>query len=261
MAEGPVIAARVDTAADRIVFLGHATVVIECDGVRLLTDPLLRARVLHLRRQVGAVPAALTAGIDAVLISHLHHDHFDPPSLRRLGRDVPMIVPEGAAAWVRRRRFAAVRELAAGDSVSVGALAVAAVHARHDGWRPGGPRAAAAGFVVRGGRSVYFAGDTELFEEMATLAPGLDVALLPVSGWGPRLGPGHMDPLDAARAAALLRPRIAIPIHWGTLLAMGMSRRHRERLADPPQAFAAHVGRLAPSVEVRILSPGQETAM
>src|SRR5689334_16182176 len=99
MTEGAVMAARVDTAADRIVFLGHATVVIECDGVRVLTDPVLRSRVLHLRRQVNAVPAALTTDIDSVLISHLHHDHFDAPSLRRLGRDVPMIVPAGAAAW------------------------------------------------------------------------------------------------------------------------------------------------------------------
>ena len=256
------MAARVDTAADRIVFLGHASVLIECDGVRLLTDPLLRSRELHLRRQVAPVPLALTAGVEAVLISHLHHDHFDPPSLRRLGRrDVPLLVPEGAAAWVRRRGFAAVRELAAGDSASVGALSVTAVHARHDGWRPGGPRAAAAGFVVRGGHAVYFAGDTELFADMATLAPELDVALLPVSGWGPRLGPGHMSPLDAARAAALLRPRMAIPIHWGTLLAMGLPRRHRDALGDPPRAFAEHVARLAPGVEVRILAPGQETAM
>ena len=73
--------------ADRIVFLGHATVLIELDGVRLLTDPLLRDRVAHLRRQVPPLDPAVYAGIDAVLISHLHHDHLDLASLRLLGLD------------------------------------------------------------------------------------------------------------------------------------------------------------------------------
>ena len=65
------------------------------------------------------------------------------------------------------------------------------------------------------GRRVYFAGDTDLFDGMADLAP-VDVALLPIWGWGPTMGPGHMDPARAAQAAALLRARLAIPIHWGT---------------------------------------------
>jgi L-ascorbate metabolism protein UlaG (beta-lactamase superfamily) len=100
---------------------------------------------------------------------------------------------------------------------------------------------------------------------MAELLPGqetqIDFALLPVSGWGPRLGPGHMDAEDAARAAASLAPGVAIPIHWGTLLPLGGARRHRALLHDPPRLFARHAARLAPSVEVRILEPGQETAL
>ena len=65
------------------------------------------------------------------------------------------------------------------------------------------------------GRRVYFAGDTDIFDGMADLAP-VDVALLPIWGWGPTMGPGHMDPARAAQAAALLQARLAIPIHWGT---------------------------------------------
>jgi L-ascorbate metabolism protein UlaG (beta-lactamase superfamily) len=84
---------------------------------------------------------------------------------------------------------------------------------------------------------------------------------LPVAGWGPTLGLGHMDPLQAARAAGLIGPRLAIPIHWGTLLPIGIARRHRDRLGDPPRQFAEHVASLAPSVEVRILEPGQETRL
>jgi L-ascorbate metabolism protein UlaG (beta-lactamase superfamily) len=251
-------AARV---ADRIVFLGHATVLIELDGVRLLTDPLLRARVAHLRRQVPPVDPGATAELDAVLISHMHHDHLDLASLRRLGRDTQLLVPVGAGAWLRRRGFDVVTELAVGERAQVGALSVAAVPARHDGRRAAGPRAQTLGYIASGARSVYFAGDTGLFGEMAELAPRLDVALLPVGGWGPTLGPGHMDPLEAAHAASLLQPRVAIPVHWGTLAPIGLARRQRGRLGDSSQLFAEHVGRLAPDVEVRILAPGQETKL
>jgi len=263
-------------SADRIVFLGHATVLIELEGVRLLTDPLLRGRVAHLRRQAPLLDPAVYAGLDAVLISHLHHDHLDLASLRLLGLETPLLAPAGAGAWLRSRGFTKVTELSVGEAASVGALAVAAVEARHDGHRrpgPGGPRADALGYLMHGRHTVYFAGDTELFDGMSALStsldvdnassppPRLDAALLPVAGWAPTLGPGHMDPLEAARAAGLLRPRIAIPVHWGTLSPIGFARRHRARLADPPRLFAEHVERLAPSVEVRILAPGQETTL
>lgn len=252
-------AGREGTIADRIVFLGHATVLIECDGVRLLTDPLLGHRVAHLRRVAAAPDPALLAGLDAVLLSHLHHDHLDLASLRSLGHDTPLLVPRGAGRWLARRRFTNVTELAPGESAGVGALAVSALPAHHDGRRhPAGARAQAVGFLARGSRSVYFAGDTELFGGMAELAGEIDVALLPVAGWGPTLGPGHMDPLDAARAAQMIEPRLAIPIHWGTLLPFGFGARHRRALGEPPKLFAEELARLAPQVRVRILAPGQE---
>jgi L-ascorbate metabolism protein UlaG (beta-lactamase superfamily) len=265
-----------ESAADRIVYLGHATVLIEVDGVRLLTDPLLRGHVAHLRRQTPPVRESAFSGIDAVLISHLHYDHLDLASLRLLGLDTPLLVPAGAGELLRGRGFTDVTELNVGEVANVGAVAVAAVAAHHDGRRwvgPGSLRAETLGYVVRGRRTVYFAGDTELFDGMAAMtpppdrddrsdsSPQLDVALLPVAGWGSTLGPGHMDPLDAARAAGLLRPRIAIPVHWGTLSPIGVARWRRERLGDPPRLFAEHVASIAPNVEARILAPGQETTL
>ncbi len=273
MADGAPLAHRAGSSAaeDRIAFLGHATVLIELDGVRLLTDPLLRGRVAHLRRQVPPVELSVFTGRarpDAVLISHLHHDHLDLASLRLLGLDTRLLVPAGAGGLLRRGGFTAVTELSAGGAsvIGTGGVIVQAVEARHDGRRhPGGMRAEPLGYVIRGRRTVYFAGDTELFDGMSEQVPDpssqLDVALLPVAGWGSTLGPGHMDALDAARAVALLAPRVAIPIHWGTLLPMGIVRRRKERLGDPPRLFARHVARLAPEVEVRILRPGQETAL
>jgi L-ascorbate metabolism protein UlaG (beta-lactamase superfamily) len=263
MVYGAVTAHRAGTSADRIVFLGHATVLIELDGVRLLTDPLLRGGVVHLRRQVPPVDLNVTAGLAAVLISHAHQDHLDLASLRLLGRDAHLLVPAGAGAWLRRKRFTSVTELSVGEVANVGPLAVTAIEARHDGRRrPGGPRAQALGYLVSGSRAIYFAGDTERFDGMSEQLPRrLDVALLPVGGWGPTVGAGHMDALDAARAAQMLSPRLAIPVHWGTMLPIGIARRHRARLADPPHEFAQNVARLAPGVEVRILAPGQETML
>jgi L-ascorbate metabolism protein UlaG (beta-lactamase superfamily) len=198
---------------------------------------------------------------DAVLVSHLHHDHLDLASLGRLGRTTPLIVPTGAGEWLGGKGFNLVTELSVGESTSVGTLTVTAVEARHDGRRLGGPRAESVGYLVTGRSVVYFAGDTELFGEMANLVPSPDIALVPVAGWGPGLGSGHMNSADAAKAVALIGPRVAIPVHWGTFMRIGLARRRRERLNDAPHLFAEQVASLAPEVEVRILRPGQGTSL
>jgi L-ascorbate metabolism protein UlaG (beta-lactamase superfamily) len=234
-------------------------VLIELGGVRLLTDPVLRPRVMHLRRHSAPPAADLSRRLDAVLISHLHHDHLDLPSLRNLS--VPrLLVPRGAGAYLERAGLSGVEELSRGEATEVAGVPVTAVAAAHDGTRRpgGGPRAAPLGFVAGAGQRVYFAGDTALFEEMAALGP-LDAALLPVAGWGPKLGAGHMDAAAAARAAALIRPRIAVPIHWGTFHPLLVRR--GAWFSDPPRAFAAQVSNLAPEVEVRVLEPGESLSM
>ena len=102
--------------------------------------------------------------------------------------------------------------------------------------------------------SAYFAGDTGLFDELQEIRD-VGVALLPVEGWGPRLGPGHLDPVDAARAASMIMPRVAVPIHWGSYQRLLM-RKAKGRNA-PAQRFAAQVRQLAPSVTVKVLQPGE----
>jgi L-ascorbate metabolism protein UlaG (beta-lactamase superfamily) len=111
------------------------------------------------------------------------------------------------------------------------------------------------GFIIQGSHRTYFAGDTDLFPEMARIGQDLDVALLPVWGWGPRLGNGHMDPLRAAESLPMLRPRVAIPIHWGTFCPIGTG--WMQFLSRPPRAFAHYAADLAPEVEICILEPGQ----
>jgi L-ascorbate metabolism protein UlaG (beta-lactamase superfamily) len=262
----------------QITWVGHATALLELGGARVLTDPLLRSRLGHLRRH-GAPPAAATMrDLDAVLISHLHLDHLDLRSLRLLDAGVPLFVPSGAGDYLRRMGFPHAREVAVGERVSVGkrdlaggerasageGVRVVAVPAVHDGRRHPlrGARAEAMGFVVEAGaRRIYFAGDTDIFDDMASLSGTLDVALIPVWGWGPTLGEGHLDPERAARATAILAPRLAVPIHWGTFYPRGLARWKPGPLRDPPHAYAAQVATLAPDVEVRVLAPGGNVAL
>ena len=240
----------------RIRWLGHSTVLLEVDGARLLTDPLLRPWVLHLRRAVPLVAEVLD-DLDAVLVSHLHYDHLDLPSLQRLDRGVTVVVPKGAGGLVRGRGFRGVEELEAGGSTRIGPAVVRAVRAEHGSSRVLGTRSEALGYVVEGSRRIYFPGDTDLFPEMASLAPGLDLALVPIWGWGPSLGPGHLDPRGAAEALALLRPRLAVPIHWGTYYPVQSTRWTSPAfLREPVAQFERWAAELAPEVEVHVLEVG-----
>jgi L-ascorbate metabolism protein UlaG (beta-lactamase superfamily) len=234
-------------ATDRVTWLGHATVLLELGGARLVTDPVLRPRVAHLVRD-APLPGDL-GRLDAILISHGHHDHLDLPTVRRLDPSATVVAPPNTG-WALRLAQHAVRKLSPGDELELAGVRILAVPAAHDGRRvPVGEAASAVGFVVAG---VYFAGDTEPFPEMAELAGTLDVALLPVAGWGPKVGPGHMDPLRAAEALAMLRPRLAVPIHWGTYHRIG----HRQE-GRPEQELVEHAARLAPEVRVAVLAPGE----
>jgi L-ascorbate metabolism protein UlaG (beta-lactamase superfamily) len=241
----------------RIEYVGHATVLVDLDGVRLLTDPLLRNRVAHLRRS-APVPARTGRGVDAVLISHAHYDHLDLPSLEKLGKKLPVVVPRGLGGLLRKRRFESVLEVEVGETLAIGSLRIRAVHADHDGSRgPFGASADPVGYVISGSKSVYFAGDTDLFDEMAELGP-VDVALVPIWGWGPGLGSGHLDPARAAEAVARIRPALAIPIHWGTYypIHLGLTRAPGF-VGVPPLEFLAALKERVPDVEVRVLQVGE----
>lgn len=240
-----------------ITFIGHSTVLLELDGVRILTDPFLRAGIGPIRRVAAPVDLDLLRDIDLVLISHAHLDHLDRASLRLLGVTPQFLVPEGSASRTRAGGAERVTEMSVGERIVVGPLRVTATPALHQvARRPLGLPPAAIGFLIEGSWSVYFAGDTDLFSGMADIAPDLDLALLPIAGWGPRLGPGHLDPGRAARALELLAPRAAMPIHWGTLWPSGLHRISGGRLLAPAAAFAAAAADLTPDVRLLLLEPG-----
>jgi L-ascorbate metabolism protein UlaG (beta-lactamase superfamily) len=244
-----------------VTWWGHSTISIADSGTTLLTDPILTDRVAHLRRMAGPTPR-LPGAPDAVLLSHLHADHFHIASLRLVPGTPLLIVPRGAAAFVAKAMGsqAAQRciELAPGEETTVGRVRVRAVPAAHDGGR--GPwsreRAVAVGFVVEGTARTWYAGDTGLFGQMTDLAP-LDLALIPVGGWGPTLGAhGHLGPADAAEALRRVKAAWAVPVHFGTLWPMGLSRVRPHMFHDPGVRFAELAARTAADSRVRVLEQG-----
>jgi L-ascorbate metabolism protein UlaG (beta-lactamase superfamily) len=244
-----------------VSYVGHGTVRLELDGLAFLTDPLLRRRVGHLRRAVPLDPR-VTEGLGAILVSHGHHDHLDVPSLERLDRSVPVVVPRGLGRLLAKH-FESVLEVEEGDELSFGPVRLRVTPAEHDSRRHlGRLRASAVGYALLGSRNVYFAGDTGPFGRMEGLVPNLDVALLPIWGWGAKLGRGiHLDPVSAANTLRLLQPRIAVPIHWGTYLPLHRGlRRAPDFLSEPAQAFVREAAAVAPEVDVRLLKPGERLA-
>ena len=203
------------------------------------------------------------ARIDLALVSHLHLDHLDVPSLQLLGPGVRVVVPIGAGPLLGRLGFEHVYELGPRELHVSGSMSITATAAVHGGFRPPfGPRAAAVGYLIEGRATrIYFAGDTDLFPGMAELAQDLDVALLPVWGWGPSLGRGNLDPKRAAQALRLLRPRYAIPIHWGTFWPLGLGRVRLGRLTNPPVEFATLAAEADPDCTVLITPPGQAVSL
>ena len=246
-----------------ITWVGHATVLLEVDGLRVLTDPILTSRVVHLRRRV-AVPTI--DSVDVVLISHLHMDHLHVRSLKTVTRGARVIAPAGAAKLFRSLAIAGLDEVVAGDTVTLRqptgdspAIEAQVTPADHSNARGPHSRLVAepVGYILRAGeRAVYFAGDTDLFEEMHEFPP-IDVALLPIWGWGPTLGDRHLDPPRAATATHWIEPRQVVPIHWGTYTPITPRRGTPAWIENPFTAFSAALAELDLADRLVALRPGE----
>ena len=222
---------RVGDGRMRVTWVNHATVLIQMDGVNILTDPTwaLRSypRLGPTRRRPPGIDFDRLPPIDVVLVSHDHHDHTDLPTLRRLSaaHGPALYAGLGNGAFLAANGIRGVRELDWWRSVEVApGLVLTAVPARHTSGR--GPFADFkrlwCGFVLAGASgSVYFAGDTGEGSHFAAIGarfPGLSVALLPIGGFEPAwyMACRHLGPQTALREFAVLGARVMIPIHFGT---------------------------------------------
>jgi L-ascorbate metabolism protein UlaG (beta-lactamase superfamily) len=254
--------------ADRAVtatltWWGHSTITWLDGGTTLLFDPVLTARLGHLRRVRGQVPPPYAAHADVILISHLHADHTHLPSLRLVPAGAVLVAPAGSRRLLRpiAARGLKVIEVEPGDFVEFGGIAIHVLAADHDGRRhPGSPhRGPALGYLLAGSRRCWYPGDTGphiAFEDAALV----DVALVPVGGWGPTVGQGHLDAQQAAQAVRRIHPNCAVPVHWGTWWPVGLPQRP-DLIDAPGPAFAEHVARLVPTSSVHVLRHGQSVQL
>ncbi len=250
----------------RITFVGHSTTLVEMSGVRILTDPVMRDKFRFLRRRDGVCTKRLDMeSLDAVVLSHMHFDHMDYPSLRMVPHQVPIIAPTGAGRYLGGKVGHDVVEMKVGESFRIGEVEIRATPSLHDSgfyWPFWYPREVLS-FMFVGSETVFFIGDTALFDDLRDLGRDFDIdaALLPVWGCGPYLRGHHMTPLDAAEALSMLSPRTGIPIHWGTIHPVGPIWKKMGFLTTPPHVFAREAARKAPMTEVRILAPGESTVV
>jgi L-ascorbate metabolism protein UlaG (beta-lactamase superfamily) len=249
-----------DDRSVAVTWLGHATALVEMDGMRFLTDPALTQRIAHLRRHHPVDAEGLDP--DVVLISHVHMDHLHLASMKLVtggaSHPITIVVPAGAERLVRRAGFESVVGTRVGDVHTFGTVSVQTVPAVHSDAR--GPhsrtRAPAVGFVLNGDDgTVYFAGDTDLFDAMVDLAH-TDIALLPIGGWGETVGTGHLDACTAVDATRLLEPRVVVPVHWGTYSPISPRRGRPSWLSRPAEVFADSLATAGLDDHLHLLEPG-----
>jgi L-ascorbate metabolism protein UlaG (beta-lactamase superfamily) len=227
-------------------WLGHATVLLNFFGVRILTDPVLESRVgigrghakLGPRRLVRPAlrPRELPA-LDLILLSHAHMDHTDLGTLRALRRDVPVVVHRGNRDLVRR--FHRVEELHWGASTEIAGTRVESVEVRHWGARMVTDRHRGyGGFLLRrNGTTVLFAGDTAYTDAFDRLGRRVqvDLAILPIGAYDPWIA-NHASPEQAWRMFRGLGAQYLLPVHHATF------RLSREPVEEPLQRLHAAAG-------------------
>ena len=243
----------------RLTWLGHASFLVQLDGVSLLVDPALTPSLFGgIDRQVPpGVPIEKLPPIDAVLVSHSHYDHLDLPTIERVG--APVVAGLGLERFFRDRHLFAT-ELGWWSSTTVRGVRITFVPSHH--WSRRGlfdtNRTLWGGFVIEGSRAtLYHSGDTAFFEgfrEIGARFPRIDAALLPIGAYDPAwfMESMHMNPEQAVRALGELGARTLVAMHWGTFVLAD------EPLDEPPRRLEAERRRLGlDPARVRVLAVGE----
>jgi N-acyl-phosphatidylethanolamine-hydrolysing phospholipase D len=262
-------ALRGPAAAPALTWIGHATFLMQLDGVNILTDPHWGDRTSPVsfagprRLLPPGVPFDDLPPIHAVVISHDHYDHLDLDTVTRLARrHAPtFFVPLGLKAWFADAGIDNVVELDWWESSRVGALTITCTPAQHSSGRSvlltdQNRRLWSSWVIASGRRRFYFAGDTGYFAGFAEIGRRLgpfDIAALPIGGYSDyrHHHPNHVSPEETVRALQDVRGRLLVPMHWGTF------ELNREPYREPPDRLLREAQRQGLEESIAVLSPGQ----
>ena len=244
-----------------IAWLGHATVLINFLGVKILTDPVLFARIGMRFPGFTVGPKRLTApaltvrelpAIDLVLLSHAHFDHIDMRTLHRFGRSTAVITAARTSDLLRRTKFHDITELRWGENSSMtpaaGELKVTAFPVKHWGARM--QRDTYRGYngyiLERGGRRIIFGGDTAMTSGFADLRPraGTDVAIMSIGAYDPWIR-AHCTPEQAVEMATAAGAEFIVPVHHQTF------RLSFEPFREPIERFEAALQKTPERIALR----------
>ena len=249
-----------------VTWWGHSSATIELGSVRVGCDPVLVDRLMHLRRHT-TTPSEVAAELDVVLVSHLHGDHLHVPSLVRVSPGAPIVVPRGALPRLGALRGRRIIEVGPGEHLQLAGLDIDVLPARHDGRRHpiGRQQAPALGFRVEGnGSSFWYPGDTGLDARIGEVDP-VDLALVPIGGWGPTLGDQHLSPEGAAETVCRVGARWALPVHYGTFWPVGLRALHhasyRRLFSTPSARFLEAMSQAPTSATTLVLGHGERMVL
>jgi L-ascorbate metabolism protein UlaG (beta-lactamase superfamily) len=259
-ADGPLLARPPGKGEPaRLTWLGHASFLVQLDGVSLLVDPALKESIFGgIGRNVPpGLPIDALPPIDSVLVTHAHYDHLDLPTVAEVG--APVIAGLGLGTLFRGEGLFAT-ELGWWRTTRVKDVRITFVPAQH--WSRRGlfdtNETLWGGFVIEGSTAtLYHSGDTAYFQgfrEIAARFPRIDAALLPIGAYDPAwfMEKQHMNPEQAIRAFEDLGARTLVAMHWGTF------KLSDEPLDEPPRRLEQERDRLRIAPErVRVLAVGE----
>ena len=244
----------------RYKFIGHSSVLVEIDGVRFITDPIVSRRALVVpRKRPAGYELEDLANIDFVLLSHAHWDHLDKPTLKKIARrsKAQVICPRGHMSLLKDIGFQAVFELGRDQTLPLRGFRFSLTPVNHRGKRWLERYRSSAGIFVKGARHAFwFAGDTGYRNDFRSGMQGErpDVALIPIGAYEPRewFHMMHMDPGDGLQTFVDVEAKYMLPIHWGAF------KLTREEIHEPPLVLRELV-KARPDLAQRIwwLEPGE----
>jgi N-acyl-phosphatidylethanolamine-hydrolysing phospholipase D len=231
-----------DPAKIQITWIGHATFLIQVEGINILTDPIFSGRsspvggIGFKRKSPPGIPFDRLPPIHAVLISHNHYDHLDLYTVKKLGNKPKYFLPLKLGQWFHDRKITNYVEMDWWDTSMFKGIRIVSVPSQHFSGRTArdGNKTLWAGWVLETKRGkILFAGDTGYsphFKEIREKLGPMRLALLPIGGYRPRwfMKTIHMDPPDAVSAHKDLQAEQSIAMHWGTFQLTD------EPLGEPP---------------------------